>query len=334
MERVAIIGAGLAGLTAAQRLQAHGLSVTLFEKSRGLGGRLATRRRELADGAPLSFDHGAQFFTVRDPDFAILLQTLTLGGEVSEWTPRVSDSGAACGGDWWVATPGMSALVKSWTRDLDIRTGLRAVSLDRRDGAWSIDCENGGGADGFDRVILAVPVTQAIDLLPPQALSARRQLSQVRVAPCWAGLFAFETPLSTPFDVWRLQGPVLSWIARNGSKAGRPAADCWVVHATPEWSSDNLERSPEEVLPKLQHAFAEVAGAFPCAPGYAEAHRWRYARTTVPLGRQHVSDCDGTLLIGGDWCLGGRVENAFRSGLSIAREVLTPTAGSTAAKSA
>ena len=334
MERIAIIGAGLAGLTAARRLQSQGLPVTVFEKSRGLGGRLATRRRETADGAPLSFDHGAQFFTVRDPDFAILLQTLTLAGHALEWAPRVSDSDRSRTGDWWVATPGMSALVKPWVQDLDIRTGVRVTSLDRLEAGWSLGLEDGGVAEGFARVILAVPVAQALDLLPPQAVSAKSLLSQVRVAPCWAGLFAFGTPLSVPFDVWRMEGPVLSWIARNGTKADRPSSDCWVVHATPEWSSKNLEPPPEAVLPELRAAFADVVGPLPDRHAYAAAHRWRYARTVTPLGRPHVSDCGGTLLVGGDWCLGGRVENAFQSGVSMAREILMPVSEPDTAKSA
>ena len=53
-ERVAVIGAGLAGLTAAARIAAGGAAVTVYDKSRGLGGRLATRRSPQG-----SFDHGA-----------------------------------------------------------------------------------------------------------------------------------------------------------------------------------------------------------------------------------------------------------------------------------
>jgi len=82
--RVAVVGAGISGLICAKRLQNHGFEVTVFEKSRSVSGRAATRRGE----PQLSFDHGAQYFTVCDSAFAQSVEKwVQLGEKLNEIAP-------------------------------------------------------------------------------------------------------------------------------------------------------------------------------------------------------------------------------------------------------
>ena len=58
--RIGVLGAGMAGLSAAHALREQGHDVVVIDKARGPGGRMRTRRNE-----DLRFDHGAQSFTVQ-----------------------------------------------------------------------------------------------------------------------------------------------------------------------------------------------------------------------------------------------------------------------------
>ena len=314
---VAVVGAGLAGLVCARQLAAAGATVTLFEKSRGLGGRLATRR---ADGG-FGFDHGAQYVIARSAGFQALLRDLEQTGSLAAWQPR--DPAPRAGGTddtWWVGTPGMTALFRPLAEGLDIRFATRVVS--QTEGAEGIELglEEDRRAGPFDRLVLAIPPHQAADLLPgrPEV----ELLAAVQIAPCWSVMLAFETALEVDFDVWRGGAGALAWAARNASKPGRdPGADTWVLHAAPDWSTAQLEREASDILPELTAAFAALVDPLPLPPRlYAAAHRWRYARTVMPLGRLFLDG--GRILVGGDWCLGARVEAAYDSGLAMAEAIL------------
>lgn len=318
MKKIAIIGAGIAGLSCAWSLQGAGHDITVFEKSRGLGGRVATRRRETGKGQPVAFDHGAQFFTARKPEF---LETLSaVGAAVSEWRPLTAGA-ERLDGPLLVGTPGMTGIAKGWIADDDIRLGCRIVDI-RQSGAGRALLDEEGGSHGpYDHVVLAVPVDQAIPLAAAADCDSRTlaALGAVTMAPCWAGLFAFDTALPAGFDFWSdATGKIVTVATRNASKPGRDGIDCWVVHAAAGWTRDNLERDAGDVAGDLFDAFAEVTGKRPPKPVYATAHRWRFARTETALGKPFLIDRGAGLSFCGDWCLGARVEAAFESGSALA----------------
>lgn len=292
--RIAVIGAGMAGMTCARALADAGVSPVIFEKSRGLGGRLATRRAD-----DWRFDHGAQFVTARGEGFRTFLET-----HAARWAP----DGAS--GDWFVGTPEMNALVKPMAEDLDVRLG-QAVTPERDGDGWRVNDAV------FDRVVSTAPVVQARVLFPDM----QEPLSAVEVAPCWTLMAAFEDEVDWPVMA-RSREDDLIWIARNASKPQRDAAkECWVVHASPAWSAANLELEKEAARDRMLDLLRTARGDLP-AIAYSVAHRWRYAMTTTPLGRPHAMSEDETLLIGGDWCLGARVEDAWESGHAMAAAIL------------
>ena len=128
--QIAIVGAGMAGLSCATRLAALGHELVLFDKGRGPGGRMATRRVE-ADGTMLRFDHGAQYFTARDPRFVEQVARWEREGVVARWD--------LAGEDAWVGTPGMNAPIRAMAAGLDVRWGLRAERLRREGARWHVN---------------------------------------------------------------------------------------------------------------------------------------------------------------------------------------------------
>ena len=311
--RVAVIGAGMAGVSCAEQLQQRGVTVTLFEKSRGLGGRLATRRSEHG----VAFDHGAQYLTAHTPAFAQCLDRLREAGSAAVWQPR-RDATKAAAHPWQVGTPGMSALLKPLAATLDLRTRHTIDALRREADGWRLHHNGIELAERYAAVVSTAPAPQSRALLavePP----LQQALDEVRMAPCWALMLCLREPLPVDFDAQRHERGAIAWLARQASRPGHaPEAQAWVVHASPEWSIEHLELSADAAAHALQRELAQALGLPLPAVTFAQAHRWRYALTTRALGQPFLDSADGSLLAGGDWCLGPRVECAWQSGVAMA----------------
>lgn len=343
-QHIAIIGAGMAGVTCARTLTQAGHTVTLFEKSAGLGGRMATR-----DSAFGSFDHGTQYFTARDPRFVMALETSpTLvkrwsanAVQVIDETGQVSTSASPVNEAHWVGVPEMTSLVAGWAQELktpsqiELQTRVTLIEPDAvKPGHWQLRTEGPDDArhvySGFSAVLLAIPSAQAQNLLQTSKLAEAwiPRLGEVEMAPCWTLMLAFpqamQPDLSTLGPQWsaaRSKHHRIAWLARESSKPGRSPIERWTVQASAEWSKEHLQDDPARVQAKLLKAFGEVTGIH-AEPAHVDSQRWLYAKTSRPLGQSHLFNADQGLGVCGDWCLGYRVESAFVSGLELALSVV------------
>jgi renalase len=340
LRHVAIVGAGIAGIACARTLVQAGHRVTVFDKSNGAGGRMSTRQTEFG-----GFDHGAQYFTVRDARFKAALDTTP--GLARPWSAntvrildelgRVVASALPPKEAHWVATPGMNALVRQWAKPLQdagrllLQTQVTRIAADKLDASrWQLESEGEGASSpvhgGFDAVVLAIPAAQARALLLSSqvAKSLMAELAAVEVAPCWTLMLAFPQAaqpalphLGPQWNAARSTHHRIAWLARESSKPGRGPVERWTVQASPDWSQRHLEDDAERVKGKLLKAFTEVTG-IRAEPPHAAVHRWRYAQTIQPLGKPFAWDRAARIGLCGDWCLGHRVENGFVSGLEMA----------------
>jgi renalase len=133
---------------------------------------------------------------------------------------------------------------------------------------------------------------------------------------------AFETRLEVPFDGAFVHGSPLTWIARNNSKPGRPQSECWVLHASPEWSAEHLEDAPEAVCAELLAALEQAIGVGRAPTIHTAAHRWLYALPSAPLSVGCMWDDEARVAVCGDWCQSARIEGAFLSGLAAAEKLI------------
>jgi len=310
--RIGIVGAGMAGLACATRLVEAGHAVTLFDKGRGAGGRMSTRRVETPLGE-VAFDHGAQYFTVRDPGFAAQVAHWQVAGLVAPWP--------AAGADAWVGVPGMNAPLAAMARQVDVRFGSHVMGILRQVGQWWIALDDGARHGPFDALIVAVPAEQAAALLGLHDLAMASGAVAARSQPCWTAMMAFDQPLPSAAPIIQAQD-ALQWAARNSAKPGRGAGETWVVQASPAWSVRHLEDAAADVAQALAAALltAVVPGGAGPRPTYLAAHRWRYAR--VPRSDRTCA-WNAALQLGacGDWLLGPRVEQAWLSGIALARTI-------------
>lgn len=340
--RFAVIGAGMAGVACARTLMQAGHAVSVFESQEHPGGRMATQETPFG-----SFDAGAQYFTVRDARFERALQTVN--GLCRPWSAtslRVLDAtgqmvaAAPAPEPHWVAQPGMQSLLAAWAEPIaqagSLHTDTQAVRLERdrlRPQGWQLACEASDGSAavhaGFDAVLLALPAPKAHALLQSSGVDSTLQapLHGVTIAPCWTLMLAYPqavqpglTTLGPQWNAARSTHHRIAWLARESSKPGRGQIERWTVQASPEWSQEHFDDTPQRVQAKLQRAFSEVTGIH-AEPAWSDVRRWRHARTLAPLGRSYLWDGDTALGACGDWCLGQRVEDAFISGLELALAV-------------
>lgn len=318
--RVAVVGAGLSGLIAAHRLQDAGHTVVVFDKGRRPGGRANTREH-----GTYRFDHGAQFFTVRDDRICALLARWLEAGLVAPWQGtlvRVVDGRIkpAKPATRYVGVPGMIDLALNLASTLDVRPGVRVEELERTHEGWRAIVTSGEDHGCFDHAVVAVPAPQAVPLLEAVP-SLRDTAADVGMSPCWAVLAVFAEPLSMPFDgAFVADGPI-SWMARDTSKPGRPSAETWIFHANPEWTQRQWDIPREELPTLLLEDVRDRWGSLPDVV-FQRAHRWGYALSDPECRIGSLFDPESGLGVCGDWCVGGRVEGALVSGIDVADRLL------------
>ncbi|MEC5215590.1 renalase [Actimicrobium sp. GrIS 1.19] len=330
--QIAIIGAGMSGLTCARQLLEQGHQVTVFEKSHNVSGRMSTRQTELG-----GFDHGAQYFTAKSPAFKKAVATWSKDGWVAPWKGRFvtlengksKPAGANGSGVRHVGVPGMREIGVQLAHELDVRSAQRVERIEPLGKQWLLIVQSdtvpiSATAGPFDAVVVAVPADQAAGLLRV-APALAEQAASTHLVPCWSLMLAFQESLELGFDGAWVNGSRLAWLAHDASKPGRRPGEHWVGQASVAWSVEHLEDDPERAKEKLLKAFHEATNTH-VQPVYAAVHRWRYAQAAQPL----AGDClwDAALRIGacGDWFAAGldgagRIENAWLSGAAMAQRL-------------
>ncbi|MDR2155731.1 MAG: FAD-dependent oxidoreductase [Burkholderiaceae bacterium] len=339
--RIAVIGAGIAGLACARTLRQAGKQVSVFEANAQTGGRMATIESPFG-----SFDVGAQYFTVRDERFQRALEAAA-AGTARRWSAnavrvldqhgRTVDAAMPARESHWVAVPRMNAIAQRWAEPLaadgalHLGARVRGIERDALDaGRWQLHVQ-GDGDDhpvhaGFDAVLLAVAAQPARTLLSVSSLAQplTKAMAGVQTTPCWTLLLAFPQAaqpglitLGPQWNAARSSHHRIAWLARESSKPGRAPIERWTVQASNDWSREHQGDDPARVTAKLLKAFAEITG-IRAAPSWTHSMLWRDARTTTPLGRPFLWHAKLRLGACGDWCLGHRVEDAFVSGLELA----------------
>lgn len=317
---IAIIGAGLSGLTAAHNLRTVS-DVKLFDKSRGVGGRMSTRY-----AGDFEFDHGAQYFTARDPRFQLAIETAIKQGHVAPWGGRAFyqenyDNVPDTGGDRFVGMPRMNSWPKTLARELDISLGARVSRLSHSEGAWRLHFEDGSEQGRYDYVICAVPSVQALGLLPSN-FGGIEALKVTKMEACFALMIGLQGVHNFGWDSLRVKESPIAWMAVNSSKPERnKVVTCLVVHAAPEWSNVHADADKAWVQDMLETEADKLCGIECGSAVHRGLHRWLYASVSKSPDEPALFDPALGLAACGDWCHGGRVEGAYLSGLAAANAI-------------
>jgi hypothetical protein len=331
--RIAIVGCGLAGAAAARALADQGHHVRGFDKARGPGGRMSTRRTDTA-----SYDHGAVYFTARDPRFGRLVQSWRHDGVAAEWRGRFASFDddrlePSDGTNRFVGVPGMNAIVEHIAEDVQISWGARVTHVERRGEEWFVhtgDREKPAAHEHgpFDELIVATPAAQAKALLEHLGSPVVARLDGVQYTPTLTAMITLPSPIDLGADAIQFKDhDVLGYAAHNASKPRRDDdTPTWVVHANHAWSAEHLEDDNDASAATLFNAFCDTFDIEVGEPIELTGQRWRYAFVSQSLGDGATRDDDRALTLCGDWQLGPRCEYAYLSGAAAAGRVLAAAA--------
>lgn len=324
MKRIAVIGAGMSGLTLSRALQHHA-QITIFEKSRGVGGRMSTRRAD-----PYAFDHGAQFFTARSEAFNAWIAPMLAAGVVQRWDARVAEFERTiklreyqwdASDAHYVGAPAMNAVAKYMSQGLDIRLGVRVQTLQKQSGMWQLSDDQGNALGSFDWVIVAIPAEQAAELLP-STLSCYPEVQATRMQGCFSLMLGFEHALPLDFDVARIKDSDIQWIAVNSSKPARNPYWCLTVNSSNSWADAHMEDDRNQVQDYLSQLTSEIIGHGLSGAAHKALHGWRYATISTQQESSFLMDAQEKIGVCGDWLRDGKVEAAFTSGSELAQQIL------------
>lgn len=306
----------MAGLAAADYVVSHGREAVLFDKGRGPGGRMSTRRMTDANGTERQFDHGAQYFTARDPHFIAQTEKWAAANIVARWPAASADA--------WTGVPAMNASIKAMASAHIVHWATRIAALVQGEDGWRLTSEAGEEYGPYSAVIIAVPAEQVAQLTAAHQPDFAAQASVIESAPCWTMMLGFADTLPTNAITIKDYGPI-GWAARNNAKPDRPDIENWVIQASASWSKAHLEDDKDTIIAPLSTALAAALSLDDMPePILAAAHRWRYAMVPKTSCTDNPFAWDDGLRLGmcGDWLAGPRIENAWLSGHFLGKHVI------------
>lgn len=323
MKKIAVIGAGLSGLSIAHLLKDYA-DITIFDKARGISGRISTRRAE-----PYFFDHGAQYFTARTKPFQDFIQPLLDQGIIQRWNARyvkfkdkqiIEKRNWSEGEPRYVGVPGMNQIAKFLAKGFDIHINTKIVSLNYQE-KWQLIDDQDRRYSGFDWVICTAPSPQNIALLP-QTFKYHSDIKAIEMGPCFSLMLGFEESFPMEFEAAHVIDSDLSWIAVNSHKPKRPDFLTLIIHSSEKYAEEHIDDNCNQVMQHLISETSRTMGYDVSVAGYKNIHSWRYANNVDKKQKNSIFiDQDLKLAVCGDWCLGGRVESAFTSAYDLTRHM-------------
>ncbi len=323
MKRIAIIGAGLSGIILGREL-AKKAKVTVFEKAKGIGGRMSVRYADR-----FAFDHGTQSFTARTSEFQSFLEPFLAQGLIAPWHGSIChiNHHDQCTDYAWdephfVPIPHMNSLCKALASPIDIFCSSEVLSLERSCLGWQLSNKQNSEWSSFDWVISTAPPVQTVKIFEPY-LPYYHPMRDVVMESCYALMLGFHRPWDKGWIAAKLDHEVLQWIAVNSTKPGRDVdVTSLVVHSTAHWATAHVHNDVQDVQHNLIQSFQNVTGITE-VPDYTSIHRWLYASTRGDHAPQlPYIDQDQHLAAVGDWCSGSHVEQVWLHTQSFAKHFL------------
>jgi renalase len=306
-----IVGGGITGLITAKILQRKGIKVTVLDKGKGIGGRLATRRLSHENSTVGVFDYGAQYFSVSNPQFQVWVNDWLKQGVIKEWCQGF---GAIDGKPRYCGVDGTRGIAKYLAQDLDVHTNTKVLKIGY-DSLWVVETEKEQYQG--EMLLLTIPVPQALDLLDVSLialpLDIRFSLESISYHRCIAVLALLENSSNIPSPgAIKLEDNYLTWLADNHQKGISPNGHAVTLQASPSFSEDYWESDDAEIAYKLLTA----ADYLDSSVIKYQVHRWRYSLPKTFHSEPYLALSEIPLIMAGDGFVAPNIEGAVLSGIA------------------
>lgn len=317
-KRIGIVGSGIAGLMCGQLLKDAGHSVFLVDKGRRAGGRMSTRNKR-----PWQWDHGAQYFTVRDQRFAPYIEALKEKGVVSEWFDLFPGQALGKKEARYIGVNGMNVIPKHLSSGLEIHQSMNVEKLDYENAIWQLMMES-GEVFSCQELVLTPPLPQVVNLLEGSNLlnqiADSKKLASVNYEKGLSLMLVLEKPSQIPIPgCLKLENELVSWVADNSKKDGFSDEYCITVHANPKYADATWNEQHSVVANAMIESIQPLLGSKIVD---WHIHRWLYAFAKNPLKTAFYREANMQLTIAGDAFISSRVESAALSGISAAESLI------------
>jgi len=325
MVSVAVIGAGISGLALANTINSNA-EVVLYEKSRGFGGRVATRRAD-----DFSFDHGAQFFKAKTVEFQNYIQPMIDQNIIELWKAQfieIIDGKITNKRTWgndpanYVGTPSMNSVGKYMANGLNVQLSKKVEKISKED-RWLVYDENNEILGEYDWVFSSIPPLQARQMFPNLEVIFPN-IPKYEMLACFSLMLGYEQPLELDFDAALVKGFDISWISVNSSKPSRDKNYTLLVHSTNKWAQENIDKDRDGVKNYLCDELKKIIPIKTEKAEYIGLQGWRYANIMKQQkGFEYFFNNENQIGLCGDWFIQGRIEAAYISGAHLGKEFLS-----------
>lgn len=333
---IGIIGAGISGLVAGRILAKAGHDVTVFEKSRGYGGRMATRY--FGENREIKLDHGATSFTAKSDEFKAFIAELSDKGLVEPWTDSISFHDgkellavhpARENTTQYIAKDGMNTIGRYLSRWVDVKLESRVTGItmlgknSQKKKHWMINLQNFNVFE-MDAVLIATPGVQAYGLIQTSqdetaVRNIIRQIDEVHYKPSFSVMLGYKNGEKPDWKAFAANNDIISYVSNESSKRDTGEEVNLVVQTTAEFATKHAKDDKEAVASLVVQELRSLAGKWAGNPVWAQVHYWRYTRPGMVFDTpfMELEGHPAMLALVGDYFNGSDVEAAYLSGYRL-----------------
>ena len=338
--KVAIVGAGMTGCLLAKFLDNESLDVSIFEKSRGCGGRASTKQTDFGQ-----CDLGATIVPVQKSGFASFLQELSNKNIVSKWPKNVFVTEQINGvnqplesfisdREYYVFNKKMNAACRNWVKSSQLHTNSLISQIRYLDGkGWQLKLNDEWQAELFDKVVVTAPWPQSQTFIKQSELSIQIPAFSQSWTSCWSIALKLDRLVASEVDLVYLKNHSIQTLVRDSGKPQRPhvftsktdeKSEIWVAQLANTLSDDLGKQGKDKAVSIAIKGLCELFDLPVNTVSNTFAHYWRYARSIArqkPLGI--LSNHELGIYVGGDWSFGASIESAYEGALALSQSIIT-----------
>jgi len=322
-KNIAVIGAGLAGITIALKINKK-FDVKVFEKSRGVGGRMSTRQE-----TPYFFDHGAQFFKIKTSDFKNFLSELFSQQIIQPWSFRLAYFDRQNlskiklikhEDKFYVGVPNMDSIIKYLSKNCNVILNTKIERIIKENDKWNLYDQNKKLYGSYDWVVLSLPSQQSLKLIT-EKVSFYHLIERIKMKGCFSLMVGMSKSLNLDYDAALIKNEDLAWLAVNNSKPSRMNNYCLLVNSSYDYALKNINTSKEKVLKHLLNISSKFINYNLSKSNMIKIHEWRYVEAKCSPKENYFIDYKEKIAVCGDWFINSRVEGAFLSANELAKKI-------------